>query len=170
MTKATVHSINKAGALKSTLTYFGLLGCAILTSVVLLALGGLWVYHMVDVKFLGDASCSQAGGSYYLPKFTYCFYSDKWNDETYLAAISSMYTTLITVLIALQALISWVSFMVIRNSNKQVIEREVEKEIPYFFRTKDADKLLQDALKSISVDAAKRAAIELSDVSACGSK
>ena len=53
--------------------------------------------------------------------------------------------------------------MVIRNSNKQEIEREIEKEIPYFFKTKDSDKIVQDALTEISASAARKAVNELRD-------
>ncbi len=49
----------------------------------------------------------------------------------------------------------------IRSSNKQAISEEVEREVPFFFRTKDADKLLQDTLNAISVEAAKEAMKEL---------
>jgi len=35
---------------------------------------------------------------------------------------------------------------VIRNSNKQTIESEVEKELPNFFRRRDSDTILQGAL------------------------
>ncbi|WP_299144185.1 hypothetical protein [uncultured Tateyamaria sp.] len=142
---------------KSKSIYWGYLACSVITSIVLIVLVGLFFLHVVDVSFLSDAACRQIESSRYYDKFTYCFYGSDWDEETYLAAVSGFYSTLIAVLVAVQALISWLSFAVIRSSNKQSIEEEIEKEIPYFFRTKDADRLLEDALTAISADAAKNA-------------
>ena len=147
MTVAEPASQQQQGKLRPYLTFWGMLACVLTTAVVIIGLGGLFILHMVDVKFLKDVACQDFGSSSLAPKFSYCFYSSEWDDETYLAAITSFYNTLITVLIALQALISWVSFIVIRNSNKQEIESEVEKELPNFFRNKNSDAILREALK-----------------------
>lgn len=146
------------GKAKRIVPWIILFSTAVVTAVIIIALIGLFVYHMVDFKFLANTSCHQVNDWKFLPEFTYCFYSDKWNEETYLSSISSFYSTLITVLIAFQALISWVSFVVIRNSNKHEIESEVEKELPHYFKTKESDRVLREALESISEKVALEAA------------
>lgn len=147
MSEAQADQDQKVSRPRAYLTFWGLLACALTTTVVIIGVGGYTIMHMVDVKFLTDVACQDFGPSKYVPKFTYCFYDEEWDSETYLAAITSFYTTLITVLIALQALISWVSFIVIRNSNKQEIESEVEKELPNFFRSKNSDTVIKEALQ-----------------------
>lgn len=147
MSETQADQDQKVSRPRAYLTFWGLLACALTTTVVIIGVGGYTIMHMVDVKFLTDVACQDFGPSKFVPKFTYCFYDEEWDSETYLAAITSFYTTLITVLIALQALISWVSFIVIRNSNKQEIESEVEKELPNFFRNKNSDTVIKEALQ-----------------------
>lgn len=130
---------------------------AVLTAVVLVGFLALFAMHMVDFSFLSDAACRKVETTRFSSEFTFCFYGSDWNEETYLSAVSGFYSTLVSVLVAVQALISWLAFTVIRNSNKQSISEEVEREVPFFFRTKDADKLLQETLMAISVKAAKEA-------------
>lgn len=146
MTTAETSTTASRRGSKPAVTYFGLLLCAISTTLALLALAGLAIAHIVDIKFIKDAACQSYQATSGIPKFSYCFYSEEWDSATYLSTISTFYTTLITILIALQALISWISFIVIRNSNKQTIESEVEKELPNFFRRRDSDTILQGAL------------------------
>lgn len=141
--------------------FWGYLLVSVLTAVVLIGLLALFAVHIVDFSFLSDAACRKVEATRFSSEFTYCFYGSDWNEEVYLSAVSGFYSTLVAVLVAVQALISWLAFTVIRSSNKQAISEEVEREVPFFFRTKDADKLLQDALKMISVEAAKEAMKEL---------
>ncbi|WYK06610.1 hypothetical protein DWF04_017335 [Cereibacter sphaeroides f. sp. denitrificans] len=141
--------------------FWGYLLVAVLTAVVLVSLLALFAVHMVNFSFLSDAACHKIEATRFFREFTYCFYGSDWNEETYLSAVSGFYSTLVAVLVAVQALISWLAFTVIRSSNKQAISEEVEREVPFFFRTKDADKLLQDTLNAISVEAAKEAMKEL---------
>ncbi|MEP0503330.1 MAG: hypothetical protein ABJD13_02475 [Paracoccaceae bacterium] len=149
--------------MKPLATYLGLLLCAISTTIALLILGSIAMAHIVDIKFLEDVACQRQQGAGPFPTVSYCFYSEEWDSATYLSVISTFYTTLITVLIALQALISWISFIVIRNSNRQEIESEIEKEIPNFFRTRDADTILRNALNENLASAAEAALKEARD-------
>ena len=141
--------------------FWGYLLVAVSTAVVIVGILFVFATHIVDFSFLSDAACREVPKTRYYDSFTYCFYGSDWDEETYLAAVSGFYSTLIAVLVAVQALISWLAFTVIRSSNKQAIGEEVEKEVPYFFKTKDADRLLQAALKEISHKAAKDALNEL---------
>jgi hypothetical protein len=137
--------------------FWGYLLAAVSTAVVLVGILVVFATHIVDFSFLSDAACREAPQTRYYDSFTYCFYGTGWDEETYLAAVSGFYSTLIAVLVAVQALVSWLAFTVIRSSNKQAISEEVEKEIPYFFRTKDADPIVRDALKEISYEVARNA-------------
>jgi len=59
----------------------------------------------------------------------YCFFSQNWDDGTYLSSITGFYTNLITVLLALMAIMSALSFVVIRSSAKGHIEDYVDNVI-----------------------------------------
>lgn len=141
--------------------FWGYLLVAVSTAVVLVGILVVFATHIVDFSFLSDAACREVPQTRFYDSFTYCFYGTGWDEETYLAAVSGFYSTLIAVLVAVQALVSWLAFTVIRSSNKQAISEEVEKEIPYFFRTKDADPIVQDALQEISYEAARAALREI---------
>ncbi|MES0826753.1 hypothetical protein [Ruegeria sp. SCP11] len=137
--------------------FWGYLLVAVSTAVAVIAILFVFATHIVDFSFVSDATCRVVSETRFYDRFTYCFYGSDWDEETYLGAVSGFYSTLVAVLVAVQALISWLAFTVIRSSNKQAISEEVEKEIPYFFRTKDADPIIQDALNAISYEAAKTA-------------
>ena len=141
--------------------FWGYLLVAVSTAVALVGILAVFATHIVDFSFLSDAACREVPQTRFYDSFTYCFYGTGWDEETYLAAVSGFYSTLIAVLVAVQALVSWLAFTVIRSSNKQAISEEVEKEIPYFFRTKDADPIIRDALQDISLEAAKAALQQL---------
>lgn len=141
--------------------FWGYLLVAVSTAVVLVGVFVVFATHIVDFSFLSDAACREVPQTRYYDSFTYCLYGTDWDEETYLAAVSGFYSTLIAVLVAVQALVSWLAFTVIRSSNKQAISEEVEKEIPYFFRTKDADPIVRDALQEISYEAARAALREI---------
>lgn len=141
--------------------FWGYLLVAVSTAVVLVGILFIFAAHIVDFSFLSDAACREVPQTRFYDSFTYCFYGTGWDEETYLAAVSGFYSTLIAVLVAVQALVSWLAFTVIRSSNKQAISEEVEKEIPYFFRTKDADPIVRDALQEISYEAARAALREI---------
>lgn len=141
--------------------FWGYLMVAVSTAVVLVGILVVFATHIVDFSFLSDAACREVPQTRFYDSFTYCFYGTGWDEETYLAAVSGFYSTLIAVLVAVQALVSWVAFTVIKSSNKQAISEEVEKEIPYFFRTKDADPIVRDALQEISYEAARTALREM---------
>ncbi|WP_114011716.1 hypothetical protein [Cohaesibacter intestini] len=138
--------------------FWGYLLVAVSTALALVALL-FWFFatFMVDLSFLSDAACRKVSETRFYDSFTYCFYGSDWDEESYLSAISGFYSTLVAVLVAVQALISWLAFTVIRSSNKQAIGEEVEREVPYFFKTKDADRLMREALNDISYQAAKEA-------------
>lgn len=141
--------------------FWGYLLVAVSTAVFLVGILVVFATHIVDFSFLSDAACREVPQTRFYDSFTYCFYGTGWDEETYLAAVSGFYSTLIAVLVAVQALVSWLAFTVIRSSNKQAISEEVEKEIPYFFRTKDADPIVRDALQEISYEAARTALREI---------
>lgn len=87
-------------------------------------------YHFIDLKFISISSCAREA-DYVMGRI--CFYSSKWDDSTYITAITSFYSTIITILISVQAIITWISFVVIKNSHKRVIEEEIRSELPNYF-------------------------------------
>ena len=109
--------------------------CSVATSVALVGLAALAFLHIFDFAFLEDAACREVDASKYYNEFTYCFYGSDWDEEKYLATVSGFYSSLVAVLVAVQALISALSFVVIKTSNKGAIEEEVEKEVPKYFAT-----------------------------------
>lgn len=141
--------------------FWGYLLAAICGALAVIAVLFLLAVHLIDLSFLSDAACRKVEATRYFSKFTYCFYGSDWNEEVYLSAISGFYSTLVAILVAVQALISWLAFTVIRSSNKQAIGEEVEREVPYFFKSKDADRLLRDVLQETSHQAAKSALTEI---------
>ena len=116
--------------------FWHLIFCSVIVSILLIAFGLLITSHVVDIKFLKDTSCSKVN------LLTYCFYDTKWDSGTYLSTITSFYTTLITFLIAIQALVSWLAYAVIKNSHKNHIEESIEGELPRYFSTLNARKLI----------------------------
>jgi hypothetical protein len=109
--------------------------CSVATTIALVGLAALAFLHIFDFAFLEDAACKEVEASKYYKEFTYCFYGSDWNEETYLATVSGFYSSLVAVLVAVQAMISVLAFVVIKTSNKGAIEEEVEKELPKYFAT-----------------------------------
>lgn len=108
----------------------------------------LTVIIFVDVEFLSDAACRRAEDSLWYGTFTYCFYGDGWNESTYISAVSGFYSTIIAVLIAIQALVSGLAFVFVRSTNRRAIEDEVEVQLPAYFGTVKA----VDSMKIIVSD------------------
>ncbi|APX17127.1 hypothetical protein BWR17_15665 [Phaeobacter inhibens] len=120
------------------------------TTVAILALLAMFVVHIVDFNFMDAAACKQLSGSRFWSKHTYCFYSEEWNEETFLAAVSGFYSTLITVLIAAQAIITWFAFVVLRGSHKTAIEEEVENELPRYFDRRTGAQALTEVVAQLT--------------------
>lgn len=133
---------------KPAFGFVKLLLCAVITTLIILLALAFLVYCFVDLKFLEDIACQRIEGTRFSPHFSYCFYSEDWDDGTYLSAITSFYTTMITILIGAQAIVSWLSFIVIRNSNKQEIEAEIEKELPKFFENRASNDVVLNSVQS----------------------
>lgn len=109
--------------------------CAVATAIAIIGLSAILLIHVIDIRFVSEAACHHVDTSNILGKYTYCFYGQDWDEEAYLSAISGFYSTLIAVLIAVQALISILAFVVVRASNRSAIEEEIEKELPRYFDT-----------------------------------
>lgn len=85
--------------------FWGYLLVAVSTAVVLVGILVVFAAHVVDFSFLSDAACRAVPQTRFYDSFTYCFYGTGWDEETYLAAVSGFYSTLIAVLVAVQALV-----------------------------------------------------------------
>lgn len=118
--------------------FFGAVGAF---AVLLLAVfSGYWV---LDLSFLSTASCGRDDD------YVYCFFDDVWDSATYLSVVTSFYSTVITVLIALMALVAGLAYIAIRNSYFQRGEETIEKEVVRFFKTDDGEMKIRKGLKTI---------------------
>lgn len=124
-----------------------------LTAVVLVGAGAIVLMQFVDIRFVSEAACQHIDSLNLGGKFTYCFYGEDWDEETYLSAISGFYTALITVLIAVQALVSVLAFVVVKASNKSAIEDQIESELPKYFDSVRAVDRVKSFVESASKDA-----------------
>ncbi|WP_353297602.1 hypothetical protein [Sulfitobacter pacificus] len=158
---------NTNGKLPWRPIFFGYLLCAVVTAVVLLVCLALAITHVVDVSFLSDAACREVSGPYIFSSFTYCFYGSEWDESTYLSAVSGFYSTIIAVLVAVQALVSGLAFVFVRSTNRRAIEDEVEEQLPSYFETIKAAEMVEKVVGKVSSSAVDRAVdqktVELQD-------
>lgn len=115
--------------------YWKYLFCAVVTAILVISLAALYFKINVNVNFLSNTACQQVKAAPFSKEYTFCFYGSEWDEGTYLSSITSFYSTLITVLIAAQSLVSALAFVVIKASNKRIVEEEVESELPKYFNT-----------------------------------
>jgi hypothetical protein len=127
---------NKSNVL---IAFFAGIGGALLTLLLAFYIG----YHLINFSFLTQTSCGEDG------KFIYCFFDKDWNSEGYLSVITSFYTTIITILIALLGAFAAFSFITIRSSALQKAEAEIEKEVNKYFSTSRAEKRISQELRKI---------------------
>lgn len=137
--------------------FWGYLFCAVLTAILVLGLLAVVLISLVDINFLSETSCKKHEASYFLDEFTFCFYGKDWDESTYLSAVSGFYSTLIAVLVAVQAIVSGLAFMVVRSSSKRAIEDEVESQLPIYFGRVKAVEEVEKIVKGISEDTVKSA-------------
>lgn len=137
--------------------FLGYLLCAVVTSIVLFGLIAIAIIHVVDVSFLSEAACRQVQETNWYRSFTYCFYGSDWNQSTYLSAVSGFYSTIIAVLVAVQALVSGLAFVFVRSTNRRAIEDEVEAQLPTYFGTVKAAEEVQQVVARVSGDAIEQA-------------
>lgn len=130
-----VNSQNNGMMRKEYGIYWKYLLCAVVTTVSLAMLAVLFFKMNMDVKFLSQAACQQVKVTPFSKEYTFCFYGSDWDEGTYLSSITNFYSSLVTVLIAVQGLVSALAFIVIKASNKRIIEEEVESELPKYFGT-----------------------------------
>ena len=100
----------------------GALGAIAILIIVGLVGSSYWSPLFVSLE---EAAKNNVCSSY--TKGVYCFFADVWNDETYLATVTGFYTALITVLLALIALVGGFSFIVIRYNALGHTEDYVDK-------------------------------------------
>lgn len=106
----------------------------------------LWVFVFdVNNLLLDDGSCVEKNGG------ISCFIkTDKtWDANEYLGIVSGFYSTIITLLIAILAIFSFVGLFVIRNSYRSMIEDAVERELPNYFEKKTNEEKLKDAVYDV---------------------
>lgn len=108
-------------------TNFRIFLIAIVSNALTITILLLVCFIFFDAKFISLETCKLESN----PNFkNFCFYSEKWNESTYISAVTSFYSTVITILVSLQALITWLSFIVIKNSHKNHIETEIQSNLP----------------------------------------
>lgn len=118
--------------------FFGAVGA--FAVLVLAVFSGYWV---LDLSFLPAASCGKGDD------YVYCFFDDVWDSATYLSIVTSFYSTVITVLIALMALVAGLSYIAIRSSYFQRGEETIEKEVVRFFKTDEGKMKIREGLGTI---------------------
>lgn len=137
--------------------FLGYLLSAVATAMVVLLLLALAVTHIVDVSFVSEAACRRFETTSWYSSFTYCFYGSDWDQSTYLAAVSGFYSTIIAVLIAVQALVSGLAFVFVRSTNRRSIEDAVEVQLPAYFGTVKALNTIKKIVDEVSADAVPNA-------------
>ncbi|WP_392338758.1 hypothetical protein [Loktanella salsilacus] len=152
-----VMTANKSAKTPWRPIFLGYLLCAVVTAIVLLFCLALVVTHVVDISFMSDAACQRAAGTKFYSSFTYCFYGSEWNESTYLSAVSGFYSTIIAVLVAVQALVSGIAFVFVRSTNRRAIEDEVEVQLPAYFQTIKAADMVEAVVRQVSSGAVERA-------------
>lgn len=100
-------------------------------------------YKTLDISFLKTASCSEGNG------IIYCFFDKKWDSETYLSVITSFYSTIITILIALLGVVAGLAYIVIRGSTLQRAEEAIEKEVDRYFETSKAEEKIHKGIEKV---------------------
>ena len=140
--------------------FLGYLLCAVVTALVLLLLLALAVTHIVDISFLSDAACRRIESTTWYSSYTYCFYGADWDQSTYLSAVSGFYSTIIAVLVAVQAIVSGLAFVFVRSTNRRAIEDEVEVQLPAYFGTVKAADAVKGLVTEVSSETVDQAVIQ----------
>lgn len=140
--------------------FLGYLLCAVVTAIVLLGSLAIVFVHFIDVSFLSDAACRRVEASNWRAAYTYCFYGEDWDQSTYLSAVSGFYSTVIGVLVGVQALVSGLAFGFVRSTNRRAIEDEVENQLPAYFGTTKAADEVKSVVQQVSDVAIEQAVVQ----------
>ena len=104
-------------------------------------------FQWVDFHLLSSIDCEPLKEGR-----TICFFDNenKWNSDTYLSTITSFYSTIITILLAVLTLLSVVAFLVIRSSSIESAERRAEKIVEKYIGSSEfRDMLSNEVTKSV---------------------
>ncbi|GAA0616284.1 hypothetical protein [Paenochrobactrum glaciei] len=119
-------------------------GCSAIASAAISFLVVYIFYHfMVGTNFINSENCFSNGG------YQLCYYGENgvWSDAAYLQTISSFYTSLITVLIAIIALVGVVATLSLRASVRAHADQEIPTFVKAHFETIEAHNSLSDLIE-----------------------
>lgn len=131
---------NKKSSLSFTHIFLG----SLISSILIIAFGIFLFSQTNDINFWSKDALKAIHGN------NLCYFDEKWDSGTYLQTITSFYTTIITLLIAMQAIISWISFVIVKNSSKEAIDNSVEKELPRIMEQTSTERKLQELMTNIN--------------------
>lgn len=124
--------------------YFVCLLAGIVGGAITILCALLIIYIFIDIDFIKNAQCSSVG------RYNYCFFDSAWDSAEYLSTITSFYSSIITLLIGLLAVIATLAFLVIRASAKHHVQETLESEVQRYFETRAASQLIESQIESIS--------------------
>lgn len=99
------------------------------------------VYFKTDFALLDADFCGKRFD------WVLCYASAEWNEETYLATITSFYETIIVVLLALLTALAFFSFVIIRSDTKEWVFEGVNSQFEIFTRSTELQDRLEKATK-----------------------
>lgn len=106
---------------------------------VALLIAALAAYIFIDISFLSNTGCNKG------KDYVYCFFEKEWDSGTYLSTITSFYSTVITILIALLGVVAGFAIFVIRGSTLERGDEVIEKEVDRYFETDKAKAKISDS-------------------------
>ncbi len=118
----------------------------VITASVVLFVSFYLFNFFVDIKFISSSACLREQKIFFVEGMTVCLLSDNWNDSTYLSAVTGFYSTVISLLIGILALTTWLSFAILRSSHKREIEQQVVEEVPHYLGGEAGSQILQAAI------------------------
>lgn len=98
------------------------------------------VWFNVDRSFLDNHTCNSTNS------YVYCFFSEDWDSETYLATITSFYETVINLLFILITLISGFAFVFVRFNTIEHARQEVREFVPDFISSPEVAPIVDQSL------------------------
>ena len=117
------------------------LSSAILGALLACAIFSLIVYFKTDFALLDADFCGKRFD------WVLCYASAEWNEESYLATITSFYETIIVVLLSLLTALAFFSFVIIRSDTKEWVLEGVNTQFEVFTRTADFQTRLEEQVR-----------------------
>lgn len=101
------------------------------------------VNYFFDFNFITKYNCGETLSIHY------CLFNSEFNKDSYLSIISNFYNTVITVLLALSAILATLAFVVIKESAKQHTLDAVSIELEKYFAGDKSQKDIASKIESL---------------------